>query len=217
MPSIPILLLICIAAFFLGAIPFGFLAGKLQGKDIRTLGSGNIGATNAFRELGLKAGLTVFLLDAMKGFLPIFGATQAMPGLGDGWRVGIGLAAILGHIYSPFVRFKGGKGAATALGVLIALSPVVALITFLVFVVVVSLTRYVSLGSILGAVAEIAVFWLVIPSSSLFLKLFGTIAGLFVIVRHRANISRLLAGTESKVGQKKAASPPPVGGEEKVA
>src|SRR5437016_1394361 len=135
MPSILILPLICVAAFILGAIPFGFLAGKLQGKDIRTLGSGNIGATNVFRELGFKAGITVFLLDAMKGFLPIFSATQGIPGLGDSWRVGIGLAAILGHIYSPFVRFKGGKGVATALGVLIALSPVVALITFLVFVV----------------------------------------------------------------------------------
>jgi glycerol-3-phosphate acyltransferase PlsY len=200
-----------LGAFFLGAIPFGFLAGKMRGIDLRERGSGNIGATNTLRVLGVPAGVTVLLLDTFKGFLPVFlarqylspadgGTAAADPG---GWGpVLVGIAAVLGHIYSPFVRFKGGKGVATALGVLLGLAPLVALAAFAVFLITVFLTRYVSLGSLLGALTQAVLFW-TLPGQSMAARLFGTVVGVFVVVRHRENIRRLRAGTESKFGRPK--------------
>lgn len=200
--------MICVAAFFLGAIPFGLIAGKLRGVDLRQRGSGNIGATNALRELGVGIGIAVFLLDGMKGLLPVLAARWL--DLSSGWAVGAGFCAALGHIFSPFIGFKGGKGVATSLGVLIGLSPLVAGLSFLIFLITVFTTRYVSLGSILGAATQMALF-LFLPASYLIgdplpYRLFAVVAGTLVIVRHQANIKRLLAGTESKFGQKKAGS-----------
>ena len=111
--------LVCLLAFLVGAIPFGLLIGKLKGIDLREKGSGNIGATNAMRQLGKPLGALVFVLDALKGGLPVFLAHRLA--LSPEWVVGAGFAAVFGHIYSPFVRFKGGKGVATALGVLLGL------------------------------------------------------------------------------------------------
>jgi acyl-phosphate glycerol 3-phosphate acyltransferase len=205
-------LLWCIVAFLVGAIPFGFLAGKLYGKDLREEGSGNIGATNTLRVLGKRAGITVLLLDALKGFLPVFLALRHLPGAtpeSGGWSaVLVGFAAVFGHIYSPYVRFRGGKGVATALGVLIGLSPLIALSAFAVFFVTVYFTRYVSLGSILGALTQAVLFW-VVPGQSVAARLFGTIVGLFVVLRHRGNIQRLRNGTESKFGRPSSSPEPP--------
>ena len=197
------ILLLCVCAFFGGAIPFGFIAGKLRGVDLRQEGSGNIGATNTLRVLGKGPGIAVLLLDAAKGFAPVFVAQNILH-LEPGWVVAAGLCAVLGHTYSPFVRFKGGKGVATSLGVLIGLSPPVAGIVLLVFVIVVALSRMVSLGSLCAALAAMGLFW-GIPDTPLAFRLFGTVAGLFVMVRHRSNIARIRAGTENRFAWSKSA------------
>jgi acyl-phosphate glycerol 3-phosphate acyltransferase len=156
------------AAFVLGAIPFGYLAGRMRGVDLRAHGSGNIGATNVLRVLGTGPGLMVLALDVLKGWLPIAACRSLLVSSGGeivssagGWLlVGTGLAAILGHTFSPFLRFQGGKGVATSMGVLLGLSPLVAGLSCLAFVLVVALTRYVSLGSMLAAVTQATLFWL---------------------------------------------------------
>lgn len=203
--------LLSLGAFFLGAIPFGFVAGRLRGIDLREEGSKNIGATNTLRVLGPVAGVIVLLLDVAKGLLPVLVARQALH-LPSWWVVGIGLLAVLGHIYSPFVRFRGGKGVATSLGVLFGLSPMIAGATLLLFAIVVGVTRYVSLGSILGAILQAALFWIVPPAATfaenLPYRLFSLVVALFVIVRHRENIKRLLKGTENRFGVKKEETAP---------
>lgn len=198
-------LLLCAAAFLLGAVPFGFLAGKLKGIDLRKEGSGNIGATNAWRVLGKGPATVIFLLDTLKGYLPVLIAHRLA--LDPAWVVGAGLSAILGHTFSPFLGFKGGKGVATSLGVLLGLSPMVALVATSFFALTVYLTRYVSLGSILAA-AHQAVLFLLLPHPLPY-RLFGLLVAVFVIAKHRPNIERLRAGTESKFGQKKPESVAP--------
>lgn len=205
-PNSTVPILLCLLAFFLGSVPFGFVAGKLRGIDLREQGSKNIGATNTLRVLGKGPGIAVLLLDTFKGYLPVLIAQQAQ--VNSWWIVAVGLSAILGHIYSPFVRFKGGKGVATSLGVLIGLSPIVAGLTLLAFLIPTVITRYVSLGSLCGAIAQAALFWLLPPTllhgDPLPYRLFGLVIAAFVIVRHRANITRLMNGTENKFGAKKS-------------
>jgi glycerol-3-phosphate acyltransferase PlsY len=197
---------LCILAFALGAIPFGFIAGKLRRKDLREHGSKNIGATNTLRVLGTGPGIAVLALDTLKGFAPVLLAKRM--GLPSSWVVGVGLCAVLGHIYSPFVRFRGGKGVATSLGVLIGLSPLVAGLSFVAFLITVLLTHLVSLGSLVGAVTQSVLFFILPPQyldgDPLPYRIFGAVAAAFVIYRHRENIRRLLAGTESRFGEKKA-------------
>jgi len=201
-------LLSCLFAFLLGSIPFGFLAGKLRGVDLREHGSKNIGATNTLRVLGKGPGTMVLVLDALKGYLPVVFAKGM--GLPSAWFVGVGFCAVLGHIYSPFVRFKGGKGVATSLGVLIGLSPLVAGLSLIAFLLPVLATRWISLGSILGAITQAALFFLLPPhylsGDPLPYRLFGVVVAVFVIVRHRENIRRIVAGTESRFGEKKEAT-----------
>lgn len=194
--------LICIGAFLLGAIPFGFLMGKAKGVDLRERGSGNIGATNVLRTLGKGPGALALLLDALKGLLPTLAAAHLFHLL-PGFVVAAGVAAILGHIYTPFLRFRGGKGVATSLGVLIGLSPIVAAGTVAVFAVTVWLTRYVSLGSLLGAVSQAILFWTLPPGFPLAYRVFSVIAAVFIVIRHRQNIERLRNGTENRIGDKK--------------
>ena len=191
---------LCLLAFFVGAIPFGLVIGKLRGIDLREKGSGNIGASNAMRQLGKPLGILVFVLDTLKGLLPTLLAHQQA--LSPEWVVGVGLAAVFGHIYSPFVRFKGGKGVATTLGVLLGLDWRVGLLGFGVFLIVTAITDYISVGSITAAVAQAALFW--VFGDPLPMKLFGAVVGVFVILRHRSNIQRLLKGEENHYRKKKS-------------
>jgi len=201
MPASPLQYLLLPLAFLVGAIPFGFLAGKRRGIDLRESGSKSIGATNTLRLLGPRAGVTVLVLDTVKGLLPVL-AAKALHFEGP-WVVAVGLCAVLGHIYSPFVRFKGGKGVATSLGVLIALSPAVAGGSLIVFFLTVWLTRWVSLGSILAAIAQAILFFVLEPNQRAF-QIFGLITAAFVVYRHRANIVRLRNGVEPRLTFRKS-------------
>lgn len=200
--------------YLLGSLPFGYVVARAHGVDIFKEGSGNPGATNVKRVLGEKfgakgkqAGNMVFVLDAVKGALAagwplipgIVLPEERMLGL-----VGV-IAAVLGHSFSIFTKFKGGKGVATAAGGLVVLMPVSCLIGALVWLATFALTRYVSLGSVLAAVAVPATSWL--RGNPLPFNLVATAIGLFVIVRHRENIKRLIAGTETKFTKKPPAQP----------
>lgn len=183
----------CLLGFLLGAIPFGLWIGKAYGIDLREKGSGNIGATNVQRALGKGPGLLVLVLDTLKGYLPV----QLAQGQhwDPKWIVGVGLSAVLGHIYSPFVRFRGGKGVATTLGVLLGLDPRVAGIALGAFIVTVAITDYVSVGSMVAALTQMALFF--VFGLPLPMRLFGVVVAVFVIIRHRTNLQRLMRGEES--------------------
>ncbi|HEY3315149.1 MAG TPA: glycerol-3-phosphate 1-O-acyltransferase PlsY [Bacillota bacterium] len=190
-----------ILGYLIGAVPFGFIAGRLLGVDVRKHGSGNIGATNVLRVIGARAAAPVLLLDAAKGAAPVYLARHLAAGVDPAWAGMLaGLAAIAGHNWSVFLGFKGGKGVATSAGVAIMLIPRYLLAGLGAFVVAVALTRYVSLGSILGALAT-GIYVLIAPSA-LPEKVFGVVGAVFIIYRHKANITRLLAGQESRVGQR---------------
>ena len=196
-----------LVGYLLGALPFGYLVARAHGVDIFKVGSGNPGATNVKRVLGSKAGNTVFALDAVKG--AVAAGWPMLPWVPGDNHLALGLigviAAVLGHSFSVFTKFKGGKGVATAAGGLVVLIPVACLIGTGVWVVTFVVTRYVSLGSILSAVAVPAASWL--GGNPLALNLVATALGLFVIVRHRENIRRLLNGTESKFSKKPPTQP----------
>jgi glycerol-3-phosphate acyltransferase PlsY len=212
------------AAYLLGSVPFGVLIAKAHGKDLRAIGSGNIGATNVSRALGRKWAYVCFFLDVLKGMVPmlatlIAAAALSVPVDDAGpaflWLwLAVGCAAIVGHIFPVYLKFKGGKGVATSLGVALGLWPwftVSAFLAFAVWVTFVLTWRYVSLASMAAAVAfplililtialvpqwRFAAFW---P-----LLIAATAIPLMVIIRHRQNIKRLLAGTESKIGKDKS-------------
>ncbi|HHM02642.1 MAG TPA: glycerol-3-phosphate 1-O-acyltransferase [Caldithrix abyssi] len=199
-------LLISIIAYLFGSIPTAIIAGKLlKGIDIRDHGSGNAGATNVLRVLGWKAGLVVLLIDMLKGFIPVFWiaplfATQDYVVY---YQILAAIAAILGHIWTLFAGFKGGKGVGTSAGVFLGLAPWPLLSALAVFIVVVALTRYVSLGSLLAALAFLAGllterFVLNIPVPDILLYL-GAIVVILIWYAHRENIKRLIAGNENKV------------------
>jgi len=191
-------------AYLLGAIPTGLLLSKLRGIDIRRLGSGNIGATNVFRFVGKGWGIATLCLDALKGFVPAFFFptwTAALAGCspGNGFALACGCAAIAGHNWPIYLRFKGGKGVATSAGVLLGVAPAAAVIGLLCWGLLLALTRYVSVAS-MGAALTIPISaWLLYDSNSRLLPVVLTILGLLVIYTHRDNIRRLRAGTESKI------------------
>ena len=186
----------CLIAYVLGSIPNGLWLGKaLWHTDLREHGSHNIGATNAWRTLGKGPGFLIFLLDFLKGLLSVYIASALV-----GTPLAMVLAAIfaiVGHSASLFMGFKGGKGVATGLGVLSMLMPQVTLIVFLVWLALVKITGYVSLGSIVAA-ACVPVLAYVFGAPVEYL-VFGVAAAILIVVRHRANIGRLLSGTESKI------------------
>ena len=183
-----------VLAYLIGSIPSGLIIGKIFFNiDVREYGSKNIGATNTYRVIGLKAALPVFLCDALKGAAGVV----LLSSYGPMYMILGGILAMMGHNWSVFLGFKGGRGVATGLGVLIALSPIVALICFLVWGVIVYFTKLVSLGSIIAA-ALVPVLMYFTGESFWFVG-FGGLAALFVIVRHWDNIKRLLAGNELKV------------------
>ncbi len=197
--------LIGLAAYLLGSIPFGFLLVRFFLKeDIRAKGSGNIGATNVIRSGAKKLGALTFLLDVCKGIFAVLVVSRIAfaPVPHQNAEAIAALCAILGHIYTVWLRFKGGKGVATALGVFLALAPYAALAGLAVFVFVFALSKYVSLGSILGAVA-FAPAAMLLPHRAYTPLMIAVIFAvpLIVIARHHQNIARLLNGTEYRFGK----------------
>lgn len=232
-------------AFLLGSIPFGLMIAKAKGIDIRQHGSGNIGATNVMRVVGKKYGISCLLLDALKGFIPVVVAVNVVPVEGrqmmfhlsllDGFamkpaadqftaqlvHVITALAAVLGHNYSPWIGFKGGKGIATSAGVLIGLLPFAVLVLLAVFIVVLFITRYVAVASMVAAVclpivthlgarfheneAGISLWEAGTWNKPLFV--FTVVISVLAVWKHRSNIRRLRDGTESKFGSKHQTTP----------
>lgn len=206
--------LIPLFGFLLGSVPFGLLLGKLKGIDIREHGSGNIGATNVFRTLGRKTGIICLILDALKGFLPVYLAVKLTPDTPAGQTIEVvtALASVLGHNYSPWIGFKGGKGIATTAGAIGGIMPPVALgLLILIFIVVTKTTKYVSVGSIATAIAlPLLTLWGSYHHGKIAdgtwnkpLFIFSLVAGSLAVWKHRTNIVRLRNGTEHKIGQKK--------------
>ncbi len=195
--------------YLMGSIPTGYLLGKSRGLDIRQHGSGNIGATNVWRVMGWKFGLTAFLSDFLKGFLLLFLVRTICFPDATSWPVAAllvlcGFAAILGHNYTPWLGFKGGKGIATSAGVLGALMPPVLAVSLSLWIIATLLTRYVSIGSLLAAASLLPAALYFYPGQWIYIGL-ALLAGGLAIWRHSANIKRLIAGTESKIefGSKK--------------
>jgi len=221
-----IFLILPLLGYLLGAIPFGYLIGRAHGVDIRTQGSGNIGSTNVGRILGRKWGIICFFLDVAKGFLPTWWTghylalnTSDSSGLSVAsqllWLL-VAAACILGHMFSLYLRFQGGKGVATSLGALLGVWPyftLAGLVAFFIWLAVWGSLRYVSLASIIAAlsfpIAFLILIWR-IPAwrfnQLISLFIFSSLMALLVILRHRSNIRRLLAGTESRGGKH---APPP--------
>ncbi len=203
-----------ILAYLLGSIPFGVIIAKAHGKDLRSIGSGNIGATNVSRALGRRWAYFCFVLDVLKGLVPMLAVRtlievpEPTPGLLSLWLL-VGCAAILGHIFPIYLKFKGGKGVATSLGVALGLWPyytICAALAFAVWAAVALIWRYISLASIAASIAfpVVLVLAIVLTPGWDFANLWplliaATAIPLMVIVRHRENIKRLLAKTENKV------------------
>ena len=187
-------LLWILGAYLLGSIPTGLLLGKLYGIDVRKEGSGNIGATNLYRTVGRKVGIMTLIGDCLKGLLPVILAWKL--GLLEPMQAWIGLAAFCGHVFSVFLLFKGGKGVATALGVFLALAPLAVLGALAVFILLVAVWRYISLGSIVAAAVMPLIIWFMPHTQQLLIA--TALISAIVIIKHHTNISRLMAGTESK-------------------
>ena len=188
-------------AYLAGAIPFGFLIGKMRGVDVRTVGSKNIGATNVFRTVGKKWGLLAFLCDFLKGFVPVllakkFGGEAHLP-------LAVGLMTVVGHMFTCFMKFKGGKGIATGFGMLVGLIPWLVLTAFGIWAVTVWLSHYISLGSCLAAAFLAVGVWFPWLGSAgwrnLPLSLVVTLVALVAIYKHKTNIRRLINGCENKI------------------
>lgn len=193
--------LLLVFAYLLGAVPTGvLLARAFGGIDPRTMGSRNIGATNVYRTAGKKLGILTLLGDIAKGLVPVVIARHSLDS--HFWIAAVALTAFLGHLYPIYLNFKGGKGVATGLGALLALSPLSALLTLLVFAAVVYIWRYISLGSLAAALA-FPLFLALNPFNPHKIYVpFAILIGALIFYRHRENIERLLAGRENKFGQK---------------
>jgi glycerol-3-phosphate acyltransferase PlsY len=206
-------LIAIIVSYFIGSLPTGYLAGKAKGIDVRKVGSGNIGATNVFRTLGKGPGIAVLLIDALKGvvaclFVPALLVKFFPEEPRETLSLLSGIGAILGHNYTCWLKFKGGKGVATTAGVVFAWAPLAGLTALVVWIVFVLATKYVSVASIAAAVTlPIAGWvWRSSPSASVgYPLLVYTLAGLgaLAIYKHKGNIQRLLNGTENRIGKKK--------------
>ncbi len=199
-----VLVCILLASYLIGAIPFGLLFGRAAGKDVRRSGSGNIGATNVARLLGKKLGILTLLCDVAKGFLPVYIASILLPKTAN-YELYValsGLVTVLGHMFSVYLRFQGGKGVATALGVFLFFSPLSVLFALLLFLVVVRVSGFVSAGS-LAAAALIPLFIWMLDGSNAVLVVAGVIAAL-IWIKHSANIGRLLRGEEKSLKNKGA-------------
>jgi glycerol-3-phosphate acyltransferase PlsY len=197
--------LLITTAYLIGSIPTALIISRQYfGIDIREYGSGNMGATNAFRILGAKYGTIIMVLDVLKGMLAV-GLFYLMPFYisnefeRTNFMIALGLSAVIGHILPVFADFKGGKGVATLLGMILAIQPYIALTCIGVFLVVLFLTRYVSLSSILGAVMlPICVLW-IWNEDELIYRIFAMLVAIMVIITHQKNISRIIKGAENRV------------------
>jgi len=217
------LALAALVAYAIGATPFGFLIARARGVDIRQHGSGNIGATNVLRVLGKRFGIPVFILDALKGLLPVlvcrhFGGTllpEAAPNRENLLAIAsvvVGIATILGHNYTFWLGFKGGKGIATSAGALLGIMPAVLTIALLVWFAAFSATRYVAVASIAASIvipfAVLLLGW-IHPPLNLPNLVLGILMGFFGVWRHRSNIARLRAGTEARFHRRPKSQPKP--------
>ena len=191
-----------IAAYLIGGIPFGYLIGRLRGVDVRTVGSKNIGATNVFRTVGKSWGVLALFLDILKGLLPVLAVKALLPGAAQ-LPLAVGVTCVLGHMLTPYMRFRGGKGVATALGMLIGLVPALAGAAFLLFSAVFAASNYISLGSCCAAAFLAVGVWFrwlgLAGTGDLPLCILVTLIALFVIWKHRSNIGRLVRGTENRI------------------
>src|ERR1700722_4227733 len=190
-----------IVAYLIGGLPFGYWVVRLSlGKDIRTMGSGNIGATNVHRSAGKKAGFLVLALDILKGFLALWVAAMITHNSALGLALAP-VAVLLGHCYPVFLGFKGGKAVACYLGAALYLAPLALLVLVVVFVAIVVLSKYISLASILSALLFPAIYWVIYSPAPELLSA-TILAGLLIVYRHKGNIERLRAGTENKFSLK---------------
>ena len=185
--------------YLAGSIPFAFLAGRyVNGVDIRDAGSGNVGAANVLRTGGVLAAICVMLLDAGKGAASVLWAQRLAPGVDVPALAGIG--AVVGHIYPIWLRFRGGKGVATAAGVFSVLTPVAVVPAAAVFVLTVWLTRFISLGSVVAAIALVPLAWSTSAPPAAVRA--SAVVALLIVFRHRSNIGRMRMGTEHRIGQR---------------
>ena len=195
------IIFLCVAAYFTGAVPTGYLITRLvKGVDIRSIGSGNPGATNVYRTAGAAAGVVTFVLDVLKGFLPVIFTVIYSGSTNSFWWILVGLCTVSGHIWTVFLGFRGGKGVATACGVFFALMPLPTFYAFALFLAVVFLTRYVSAGSIAAALFLPVFAWFTNQPKTLFI--FTIVIGILIIIKHGKNIERLINGSENKFGEK---------------
>jgi len=188
-------LLLYLGSFLLGGIPFGYLIAKRLYKiDIRNQGSGNIGATNVLRTLGILPGLIVLITDLLKGAIPVtIGRAMGLP---NGLYLLAGAISVLGHCISPFLKFKGGKGVSSTFGMMAAFDPLTAVLSFLVEALFVAIWRYISLGSI-AAVISMVIF-VFLKGYNIYVLIITSLVAILVIIRHKENIKRLLEGRENK-------------------
>jgi len=200
-----IIFLILVACYLLGSFPSGYLIGKaFKGIDIRNFGSGNIGFTNVLRAVGTFPALIVLIIDITKGIISVYLGVFFAKLMGIDYQVmgGIGgLASIIGHNWPVFLRFKGGKGVAVTAGVFLVLTPIPFLLSLFVMIGIITLTRYVSLGSIVAA-GSLPFFVLWLKNNARFYLFLSIITALFILFKHRNNIQRLLRSKESKIGKK---------------
>lgn len=198
-----VLLLSIVLAFLIGSLPFSYWISKSIFKiDLLKVGSGNPGATNLYRSASKKGGLFALFLDASKGIFPVLVFPQAFPITENisppNAALLIGVSAIMGHIFSPFLGFRGGKGVATSLGVFLALAPKAVGITFLICFPILVATRWVALASVTGSIVLPVCIFIFYPTSFL-LKIFSVFIGVVIVIRHRSNIKRIFTGTETKI------------------
>lgn len=189
-----------IGAYLLASIPFGLVVGRrVRGLDITKVGSGNIGAANVAREIGFEWGIVTLLADTLKGFIPVAAVPYllgASPEIDEALRGLVGLAALLGHQFPVYNRLKGGKGVATCLGVFLAISPISCLFSGAIFLIVVAMWRYISLGSMAAALSMPG--WLSVGAHPVFLIIISMAMSLLIVFRHRDNIRRLVKGNERR-------------------
>jgi len=195
---------VVIGGYLIGSIPFALLLGKLRGVDVRKHGSGNVGTTNVLRTVGARAGAVVLVCDVLKGSAAVFIARYTIGS--PGAEMAAGIAAVVGHDWPLFLKFRGGKGVATGVGGVFAMVPVAAAAALGVFVVVVAWSRYASLGSLVGAfsgVVFVGILFAAGHGGPVEHLIYTAVAVALIFFRHRGNISKLLSGTENRLGQKR--------------